>query len=140
MKVGFIGLGQMGSGMAANILKAGHEVTVFNRTRSRADDLVARGAKAAQTPADACRGDAVISMLANDEAVESVVYGEQGVLASLPRARSIYRPAQSASPWPRGSPPVTSQQVIGSFRPPYLAVPTWPRLVSCSWWPVAPRM
>ncbi len=85
MKVGFIGLGRMGSGMAANILKAGHEVTVFNRTRSRANELVAGGAKAAETIADACRGDAVITMLANDEAVESVVYDEQGVLASLPQ-------------------------------------------------------
>ena len=85
MKVGFIGLGRMGSGMAANILKAGHEVTVFNRTRSRENELVAGGAKAAETVADACRGDAVITMLANDEAVESVVYDEQGVLASLPQ-------------------------------------------------------
>jgi 3-hydroxyisobutyrate dehydrogenase-like beta-hydroxyacid dehydrogenase len=85
MKVGFIGLGRMGSGMAANILKAGHETTVFNRTRSRADELVAGGARAAETIADACRGHAVITMLANDEAVESVVYDEQGVLASLPQ-------------------------------------------------------
>ena len=85
MKIGFIGLGRMGSGMAANILKAGHEVTVFNRTRSRTSELVAGGAKAAETIADACRGDAVITMLANDEAVESVVYDEQGVLASLPQ-------------------------------------------------------
>ncbi len=47
MKVGFIGLGRMGAGMAANLLKAGHEVTVYNRTRSKVEALVAQGAKAA---------------------------------------------------------------------------------------------
>ena len=49
MKVGFIGLGQMGAGMAANLLKAGHEVTVYNRTRAKAEALVRRGAKRADT-------------------------------------------------------------------------------------------
>jgi 3-hydroxyisobutyrate dehydrogenase-like beta-hydroxyacid dehydrogenase len=83
MKVGFIGLGQMGSGMAANLLKAGHEVTVYNRTRSRAQALAAQGAKLAASIAEACRGDAVITMLANDAAVESVVLGADGVAANL---------------------------------------------------------
>jgi 3-hydroxyisobutyrate dehydrogenase-like beta-hydroxyacid dehydrogenase len=83
MKVGFIGLGQMGSGMAANLLKAGHELTVYNRTAAKAQGLVAQGAKRADSVAAACRGDAVISMLANDAAVESVVFGREGVLASL---------------------------------------------------------
>lgn len=83
MKVGCIGLGQMGSGMAESLLRAGHEVTVYNRTRAKADSLVAKGAKIAASVADACRGDAVLTMLANDDAVEAVVYGEQGVLASL---------------------------------------------------------
>jgi 3-hydroxyisobutyrate dehydrogenase-like beta-hydroxyacid dehydrogenase len=84
MKVGFIGLGQMGAGMAANLLKAGHEVTVYNRTRAKAEALVRRGAKGADTIADACRGDAVFTMLASDDAVEAVVFGEDGVLDSLP--------------------------------------------------------
>ena len=83
MEVGFIGLGQMGAGMAASLLKAGHEVTVYNRTRSRIDDLVKRGALAASVISEACGGDAVLTMLANDAAVESVVYGDQGLLASL---------------------------------------------------------
>ena len=83
MKVGFIGLGHMGAGMAANLLKAGHEVTVYNRTRTRAEPLAAQGAKIASAPAEACGGDAVITMLANDDAVESVVFGDQGILASL---------------------------------------------------------
>lgn len=83
MKVGFIGLGRMGAGMAANLVKAGHDVTVFNRTRAKTDEIIALGARAAATVAEACRGEAVMTMLANDEAVESVIYDEGGVLASL---------------------------------------------------------
>jgi len=82
-KVGFIGLGQMGAGMAARLLRAGHDVTVYNRTPSKAEELVAQGAHMARRVADACRGDAVITMLANDEAVEAVVFGENGLLHSL---------------------------------------------------------
>ncbi len=84
MKVGFIGLGRMGAGMAANLVKAGHDVTVFNRTRSKADEIVALGARAATTVAEVCQGEVVMTMLSNDEAADSVVYGEGGVLASLP--------------------------------------------------------
>lgn len=84
MKVGFIGLGRMGAGMAANLLKAGHDVTVYNRTPAKAQTLIAQGAKAAASVSEACRGDAVVTMLANDEAVESVVLGRDGVIASLP--------------------------------------------------------
>src|SRR5271170_8059260 len=84
MKVGFIGLGQMGAGMAANLLKAGHEVTVYNRTPAKAEALVRGGAKEAVTIADACRGDAVFTMLANDNVVEAVVFGEDGILETLP--------------------------------------------------------
>jgi 3-hydroxyisobutyrate dehydrogenase-like beta-hydroxyacid dehydrogenase len=83
MDVGFIGLGRMGAGMAANLLKARHRVTVYNRTPGKAKELIAQGAKAAASVAEACRGDAVLTMLANDEAVESVVLGHDGVIASL---------------------------------------------------------
>ncbi|MDB5424270.1 MAG: 6-phosphogluconate dehydrogenase [Phenylobacterium sp.] len=86
MKVGFIGLGHMGAGMAASLLKAGHEVTVYNRTPAKAEALAAQGAKVAASVADACRGPAVITMLADDHAVEDVVFGDGGVLASLPRS------------------------------------------------------
>jgi 3-hydroxyisobutyrate dehydrogenase-like beta-hydroxyacid dehydrogenase len=68
MKVGLIGLGKMGSGMAANLLKAGLEVTVYNRTSGKAQAPVA----------EACRGDVVITMLADDHALESVVFGDPG--------------------------------------------------------------
>jgi 3-hydroxyisobutyrate dehydrogenase-like beta-hydroxyacid dehydrogenase len=83
MKVGFIGLGRMGAGMAANLVKAGHEVTVYNRTPSKLQALVERGARAAARVVDACQGDAVITMLADDNAVEGVVFGDEGVIRSL---------------------------------------------------------
>jgi 3-hydroxyisobutyrate dehydrogenase-like beta-hydroxyacid dehydrogenase len=90
MKVGFIGLGNMGLGMASNLLKVGHEVTAYNRTPAKAQPLIAQGARLATTIADACRGDAVFTMLADDSALESVVFGgakedDQGILAALPK-------------------------------------------------------
>ena len=85
MKVGFIGLGRMGSGMASNLLKTGHEVTVYNRTAAKTHSLRAQGANVASSVAEACQGDAVISMLANDEAAESVLLGHDGVVAALHR-------------------------------------------------------
>lgn len=82
MKVGFIGLGRMGAGMAANLLRAGHEVTVYNRTPAKGKALVEQGARAAARVADACRGEAVITMLADDDAVAAVTFGEQGVIGA----------------------------------------------------------
>ena len=83
MQIGFIGLGQMGSGMVGNLLRAGQAVTVYNRTRAKAEPLAAHGAKIADSPAEASKGEAVLTMLANDDAVEKVVHGPQGVLAGL---------------------------------------------------------
>jgi 3-hydroxyisobutyrate dehydrogenase-like beta-hydroxyacid dehydrogenase len=83
MKVGLIGVGHMGAGMAANLAKAGHDVTVFNRTRSKAAEIVTPGIKVGTTIAETCQGDAVLTMLAHDDAVESVVFGAEGVLSSL---------------------------------------------------------
>jgi 3-hydroxyisobutyrate dehydrogenase-like beta-hydroxyacid dehydrogenase len=83
MKVGFIGLGNMGSGMAANLLKGGHEVTVYNRTPNKAQALVEQGARLVAQVADACRGNDVITMLADDNAVESIVFGDAGVIKNL---------------------------------------------------------
>jgi len=86
MKVGFIGLGHMGTGMAGRLLEAGHDVTVYNRTPNRAQGLIDRGAHLATRVADACQGDAVITMLADDEAVEAVVFGDGGILSSLSKS------------------------------------------------------
>ncbi|HYE37083.1 NAD(P)-dependent oxidoreductase [Methylocaldum sp.] len=83
MKVGFIGLGHMGSGMAANLVRAGHQVTVYNRTPGKMQALVEQGARAASEVADACRGDAVITMLADDAAVGSIAFGAKGIIGSL---------------------------------------------------------
>jgi 3-hydroxyisobutyrate dehydrogenase-like beta-hydroxyacid dehydrogenase len=83
MNVGFIGLGRMGIGMAANLLKAGHRVTVYNRTPAKAAQLIAQGANAAGSVAQACQGDAVITMLADDEAVDGVVWQDDGIIDHL---------------------------------------------------------
>jgi 3-hydroxyisobutyrate dehydrogenase-like beta-hydroxyacid dehydrogenase len=85
MKIGFIGLGQMGGAIAGNLIKAGHDVTVWNRSVDKTGALVEAGARRAETPADAAAGKIVFTMLANDEAVESVVFGDDGVLASAGR-------------------------------------------------------
>jgi 3-hydroxyisobutyrate dehydrogenase-like beta-hydroxyacid dehydrogenase len=82
--VGVIGLGGMGSGMAGQLLSAGFDVTVYNRTQSVADALVGRGAKRARTPAEAATaGGTVITMVANDAALEAVALGEGGFLPAL---------------------------------------------------------
>jgi 3-hydroxyisobutyrate dehydrogenase-like beta-hydroxyacid dehydrogenase len=83
MKLGFIGLGRMGSAMAANLVRAGHEVTVFNRTPGKSSALVALGAQEAATLAGACRGEAVITMLADDEAAADIAVGSGGLVENL---------------------------------------------------------
>jgi len=82
MRIGFIGLGQMGGAIAANLLKAGHEVTVWNRSADKTEALVAAGAARAARPVDAAQGDLVMTMLADDRAVEGVVFGEGGIVGA----------------------------------------------------------
>jgi 3-hydroxyisobutyrate dehydrogenase-like beta-hydroxyacid dehydrogenase len=82
MKVGFIGLGHMGHAMAANLLKAGHELTVWNRSADKSTALVAAGARVSRHPEGAAQGDIVMTMLADDHAVHDVVYGKSGILAA----------------------------------------------------------
>ena len=72
MKIGFIGLGRMGGHVAANLLKAGHQVTVWNRSQAPVQALVTKGAVAAKTPEDALQGDAVFSMLSNDQVMRDI--------------------------------------------------------------------
>ena len=86
MKIAFIGLGSMGSEMARNLLKSGHELTVYNRTRSRAQLFAELGAKIASTPGEAAKNsEAVMTMLADDAATEAVVFGKDGILDSMPQ-------------------------------------------------------
>ncbi|MDB5470548.1 MAG: NAD(P)-dependent oxidoreductase [Caulobacter sp.] len=82
MNVGFVGLGHMGGAIALNLVKAGHQVTVWNRTPEKAAPLVTLGARRAESPRQAASGDIVISMLADDRAVEEVVFGEKGILSA----------------------------------------------------------
>ena len=83
MNIGFIGLGHMGSAMAANLVRAGHVVTVFNRNADKRQPLLDLGAREAGSIADACLPGAVITMLADDEALRQVTLGDGGILAQL---------------------------------------------------------
>ena len=86
MRIGFIGLGNMGSGMAASLLSAGHEVTAYNRSPDKIAALAELGATTAPTVAAACDGDIVITMLADDAAMEALTFGDSGspgILTSL---------------------------------------------------------
>jgi 3-hydroxyisobutyrate dehydrogenase-like beta-hydroxyacid dehydrogenase len=83
MNVGFIGLGNMGKAIAANLLRAGHHLTVWNRSAAPARELGALGAVMATHPADAARAEVLVSMLPDDTVARSVLL-EQGVLAAAP--------------------------------------------------------
>lgn len=83
MDIGFIGLGNMGAPMAANLLGAGHRVTVYNRSAEKVSTLAERGATAAASIADACRGECVVTMLADDGAVEAVSLSDDGIASAL---------------------------------------------------------
>ena len=83
MKIAFVGTGVMGNGMVANLLLAGHEVTVYSRTKAKAEDLFALGAKWAASPAEAAKGaDAAISMVGYPNDVEEVWRGPQGFMSA----------------------------------------------------------
>jgi len=85
MKIGFIGLGHMGASMATNLVKAGHDVTVYNRSPGKSAALIELGARAGTSVADACAGSVVVSMLADDEAASDVALGEGGIIRHLAR-------------------------------------------------------
>src|SRR5882762_9668600 len=84
MKIGFIGLGIMGSRMAANLQKHGHSLVVFNRTREKAEPLIAEGAGWADSPAAvASQVEVIFTMLAHPDAVERAALGPDGFLRHL---------------------------------------------------------
>ena len=86
MKIGFFGLGNMGAPIALNLVGAGHELIVYNRTASKTAEIVSRGARAAASPAEACRADVVMSMLADDHAVEDIFFQQN----LLPEIRGVH--------------------------------------------------
>jgi 3-hydroxyisobutyrate dehydrogenase-like beta-hydroxyacid dehydrogenase len=83
MKVGWIGLGNMGMPMARNLIKAGHELTAYNRTRSRTEELGREGARVAASPAEAASVPILFTSLADDQALEEVILGPGQVLKTL---------------------------------------------------------
>ena len=83
-KISYVGLGTMGSGMVSNLLKAGYELTVWNRSVERNKPFARKGARVADTPANAVRDvDLVMYSLSNDQAVEEVVFGANGILSGI---------------------------------------------------------
>ena len=82
--ISYLGLGTMGAGMASNLLKAGYKLTVWNRSAEKCKPFARKGARLAESPADAIRdADLVIYMLSNDQAVEEVVFGANGILSGI---------------------------------------------------------
>ncbi|MGG4145868.1 NAD(P)-dependent oxidoreductase [Paenibacillus algorifonticola] len=94
----FIGLGVMGMGMAANLLRKGYSVTVYNRTPGKAAALIELGATEALTPAEAAAGnDVVITMISNDQAIRDVYYGENGIFSAV-RSGAVLIDSSTISP------------------------------------------
>jgi 3-hydroxyisobutyrate dehydrogenase len=100
MKIGFIGLGNMGVPMVKNLVKAGYEVTVYNRTKEKATDLQAEiGVKVADQPADLLPdADVIISMLTNDAAVKEVYNAESGIFNAAGDKKAILIDMSTVSP------------------------------------------
>ena len=97
-KVGLIGLGLMGKPMGMNLLKAGFPLTVWNRTASRADELVAAGAKLAPSPRElAANSEIVLSIVSDPAALEEVLWGQNGAVQGFPRG-GIYVDSSTVSP------------------------------------------
>jgi 3-hydroxyisobutyrate dehydrogenase len=101
--IGFIGLGAMGAGMAANLLRAGFEVTGFDLRRAAQDELVGRGGRAASSPRAAAEGaEVVILMVVNDAQVEAVLFGADGALEALPAGATVVLSSTVAAGYVRG--------------------------------------
>jgi len=84
MKIAFIGLGKMGAGMARNLLRAGHTVAAYNRSREKAEALAPDGVRVCNSPAEACQeADAALTMVADDAALEQIVFGADGLASAM---------------------------------------------------------
>ncbi len=100
--VTLLGLGIMGSAMARNILKAGFPLTVYNRTRAKAEELAAQGARVAVSPRQAAQGaDVVISMVGDDAASQAIWLGEEGALAGAPPQAVLVECSTLSPAWVR---------------------------------------
>ena len=129
MKIGFIGLGHMGSGIAANLLAAGHELTVWNRSPGPAAVLAEKGAQVARSPEEALQGEVLFSMLASDDAIRAI--GLDGALLARAKAGLVHVNLATISidlraVWRRR----TRKAGWATSRRQCLAGQTWPRLAS----------
>lgn len=98
MKIGFIGLGIMGSRMAANLLKAGYDLKVYNRTREKASELIENGAEWADSPIKAVKEvDILFTMLENPQVVEELALGENGFLDAM-KKNSLWIDSSTVNP------------------------------------------
>jgi 3-hydroxyisobutyrate dehydrogenase-like beta-hydroxyacid dehydrogenase len=97
-RIGYVGLGVMGGGVARRLLEAGHDVIGYNRTRQKADALISDGMRVAETPRAAAEGsDVVFSMVTNTKALEAVTEGPDGILAGLGPGK-VYVDMSTVSP------------------------------------------
>ena len=87
--LGFCGLGQMGEPMALRLIDAGHDVVVWNRTPERAQGVVEKGARRAGSPREAAAAEAVITMVSTPDALEEVVFGDEGLASGLGRGSTL---------------------------------------------------
>jgi len=115
MDIAVLGMGRMGRAVAGRLLGGGHSVVVWNRSKGRADDVVAAGAREAGSVVDAVDGaEIVVTSLTNDDAVRDVALGDQGVRAAI-RPDAVYADASTVSP-------DMSEQLAASF-PQFVAMP-----------------
>lgn len=99
-EVAILGLGTMGAGIAANLMKAGFSLIVYNRTASKAQDLVSQGARLAATPADAARGASIIlGMLADDAASRAVWTDDNGALEGVEKGAILIESSTVSPAW-----------------------------------------
>lgn len=129
-KIGFVGLGVMGAPMAANLLRKGYHVTLYNRTPGKVDKLLELGGEEAASPAALARSsELIITMISNDDAIREIYYGENGLLSALCQARLLSTAARFRLHWqgswlpiPRsGTPTSWMRPSQGANRPPRTA-------------------
>ena len=90
-KIGWIGVGRMGTPMAERLLKAGHDVSIWNRTRAKAEPLAAKGGKIVDKPVDLAGCDVVFAIVSTGKDVEQVLFGKDGLLHRHAKAEDAGR-------------------------------------------------
>jgi len=88
-RIGWIGVGRMGTPMAERLLKAGHDVTIWNRTRAKAERLAGKGGKIVDKPVDLAGCDVVFAIVSTGKDVEQVVFGKDGLLSSAKKPKML---------------------------------------------------